>query len=404
MTTSTIVLPPDGLTLASAKLRWPKLGTMEATRNKSAIARAKESERYLLGSFDFTPERSTVVWAGHCVRIMHMVEEQAVWRAGWIIDQLDAVQVAVAFDGCAGDDAVGWFKIPKAWRSGTPSTAQKHPTRYWQVVSTSALQPLKRKFARHARNFRRAISQESTLVYYNEPANFPTYSELSRHACHACSWVVMLPEKIAARKLGRKALSPVKVLSNMLDHHLEKPLSFRLLAALELVIVKADVVLSAQHSANPKVWNKLRDKAIQLKVTGLRQHSEGNTRLGFGKHRWHTFAHVKANEPDYVAWALRQKGPSGALRTFVDYVRSEMAKDRAAAACEKARATHYVNSEMAKEDLESAKEELARVYLEKRDMANAPYLHQQGSGDEKSRVNVGMFGWGGDRVIKGVGY
>eukprot|EP00746_Dinoflagellata_sp_MGD_P136097 gnl/MRDRNA2_/MRDRNA2_70080_c0_seq1.p1 gnl/MRDRNA2_/MRDRNA2_70080_c0~~gnl/MRDRNA2_/MRDRNA2_70080_c0_seq1.p1 ORF type:complete len:761 (-),score=134.83 gnl/MRDRNA2_/MRDRNA2_70080_c0_seq1:12-2144(-) len=45
--------------------------------------------------------------------------------------------------------------------------------------------------------------------------------------------------------------------------------------------------------------------------------------LTFGKHQGRTFVDVRNNEPDYVSWALRQADPSGYLKPFVDYLRSE---------------------------------------------------------------------------------
>ena len=39
----------------------------------------------------------------------------------------------------------------------------------------------------------------------------------------------------------------------------------------------------------------------------------GDTVLSFGKHRGRTFADLKANEPGYVSWALKQAAPKGGL-------------------------------------------------------------------------------------------
>eukprot|EP00747_Dinoflagellata_sp_TGD_P184133 gnl/TRDRNA2_/TRDRNA2_39498_c0_seq1.p1 gnl/TRDRNA2_/TRDRNA2_39498_c0~~gnl/TRDRNA2_/TRDRNA2_39498_c0_seq1.p1 ORF type:complete len:349 (+),score=47.41 gnl/TRDRNA2_/TRDRNA2_39498_c0_seq1:65-1111(+) len=49
----------------------------------------------------------------------------------------------------------------------------------------------------------------------------------------------------------------------------------------------------------------------------------GDTQMTFGKHKKRTFADLKDNEPQYVAWALREPEPSSGLKDFVEYLKAE---------------------------------------------------------------------------------
>ena len=49
----------------------------------------------------------------------------------------------------------------------------------------------------------------------------------------------------------------------------------------------------------------------------------GIQRITFGKHCGKTFEEVRCQEKGYCQWALRQEQPSGALKEFVQYLKSE---------------------------------------------------------------------------------
>merc|ERR1719277_480045 len=42
-----------------------------------------------------------------------------------------------------------------------------------------------------------------------------------------------------------------------------------------------------------------------------------------GMHKGRTFADLKANEPDYANWVLRQEEPSEVMKSFADYLKAE---------------------------------------------------------------------------------
>jgi len=93
-----------------------------------------------------------------------------------------------------------------------------------------------------------------------------------------------------------------------------------------------DYVSWTLKAAEPSDELKAFQNYLHAEGVNLSEHSPAAQATGadvvmlVGKHKGRTFADLKATEPEYVAWALKQEEPTEQMKAFVDYLKAENAQ------------------------------------------------------------------------------